>query len=219
MTFSIVARDKRNGTVGVATATAGPLVGSLVPHARAGAGAIATQAQTNPLYGFEGLDLLAEGIAAPQIVTRLTAADPGRAHRQLLVLDRTGVAAGWTGSACNAKAGHRLAANLAVGGNYLANLDVLEAMEAAFEGTPDAPLETRLLAAMVAGAKAGGDGRGLHSAALKTYTGEPYPAIDLRIDWAENPIRALAELLTQAQGAYYAAFVARVPTRAEPGRI
>mgnify|MGYP000906405787 CR=1 FL=1 len=90
MTFSIVARDNETGALGVATATGGPVVGSLVPHAAAGVGAIATQGYTNPLYGYDGLDLLGEGGDARAVVESLITRDAGRDKRQIIVIDAQG---------------------------------------------------------------------------------------------------------------------------------
>ena len=102
MTYSIVALDRATGHFGVAAATFHLAVGSLVPHARAGIGALATQATTNPYYGPRGLELLAAGAPAETVVRRLIEADEGRDHRQVHVVDRQGRAAAWTGPATGA---------------------------------------------------------------------------------------------------------------------
>ncbi len=218
MTFSIVARDSHTGAFGIATATGGPAVGSLVPYARAGAGAVATQGYTtNPYYGFNGLDLLASGQGAEEVVSVMTGADAGRARRQCLVIDRTGHTAAWTGDEISAWCGSILEKGVGVAGNLLFGAPVLEAMIAAYAEDTGLPFEERLLAAMTAGEAAGGDRRGTTSAALKVYTSEAYPAIDLRADWSERPIACLGDILAATRGPEYAEFFERLPTTANPG--
>ena len=218
MTFSIVAKDIATGAFGVATATGGPAVGSLVPHARAGTGAVATQGYTtNPLYGFNGLDLLATGQSAQSIVEIMTKADEGRERRQCVVIDRDGRAAAWTGAEISEYGGAILRDNVGVAGNLLAGVQVLEAMIEAFESDRNGALEDRLLAALAAGEKTGGDRRGTTSAALKVYTTELYPAVDLRADWSKNPVESLAEILGATRGGEYADFFRRLPTSENPG--
>lgn len=213
MTFSIVARDPATGDFGVATATGGPAVGSLVPHARSGTGAIATQASTNPHWGRQGLDLL-ETSDAQTTLDRLVSADPGRDVRQLLVIDRAGRTAVWTGRDCALHAEAVARTDVAVGGNILANLDVLPAMLEGFAAP--GKLEDRLLAALAAGHQAGGDARGASSAALKVYTGEPFPMVDLRVDHAADPIAALTALLAVSREPAHQQFMSRLPKDA-PG--
>lgn len=213
MTFSIVARDPVTGAFGVATATGGPAVGSLVPHARAGVGAIATQSLTNPYLGYDGLDLLAEPDATAELVlSRLLEADSGRDLRQCLVIDREGRTAAWTGPDCTPGAKTLTARDVAVGGNMLASTAVIDAMAAAYAGA-EGELEDRLLAALAAAHAAGGDYRDAKSAALKTYTTELYPAIDLRTDWSTTPIADLGRILEAIRAPDYADFFKRVPRR------
>lgn len=213
MTFSIVARDPDTGALGVATATGGPVVGSLVPHARAGVGAIATQASTNGLYAYDGLDALARpGADAQGVLDALVAGDEGRERRQCLIIDNAGRTAVWTGAECGQHADARTGANVAVGGNLLAGGAVIEAMLEAFAGTSGA-LEDRLLAALVSGEGAGGDRRGTRSAALKVYLRAPFPAVDLRADWSPTAVADLAEVLAATRDPSYAEFFANVPTR------
>ncbi|GLQ57859.1 DUF1028 domain-containing protein [Devosia nitrariae] len=213
MTFSIVARDPATRALGVATATGGPVVGSLVPHARAGVGAIATQASTNGLYAYDGLDALARpGADAQTVLDQLVAGDPQRERRQCLIIDFAGSAAVWTGSACEPYADARIGSDVAVGGNLLADAGVLQAMLEAFAATSGA-LEDRLLAALTAGEHAGGDRRGTRSAALKVYTNDPFPATDLRADWSEQPIADLGAILAATREPGYADFFNRLPRR------
>lgn len=212
MTFSIVARDPRTGAVGVATATAGAAVGSLVPHGRAGIGAIATQAMTNPYIAYDGLDHLAS-MDAESALERALSDDPEPQRRQVIVVDRNGRTAGWTGNACESFAGHQTEDGLAVAGNILTGVDVLDAMVAAYAAAPDLPLGARLLSGLTAGAAAGGDSRGVGSAALKVYTSEAYPSIDLRIDWSTQTMRDLGELFEMTTKGGYAEFFSQVIKR------
>jgi uncharacterized Ntn-hydrolase superfamily protein len=212
MTFSILAHDPTTGAFGVATATGGPAVGQLVPHALAGGGAMATQGFTNPLYGHDGLAYLAAGHGAEAVVYALTTADPEREKRQLIVLDRTGHAAGWSGSGLTKSVGMHLETNLAIAGNLLATDDVVPAMAEGFYRAGGA-LEMRLLAALTAGDLAGGDARGIQSAAIKVYHDQPYPAIDARVDHSISPLDDLSALLERVRTGSYAQFLAELPRR------
>ncbi|WP_421950633.1 DUF1028 domain-containing protein [Pelagibacterium sp.] len=212
MTFSILAHDRATGAFGVATATGGPAVGSLVPHARAGVGALATQGYTNPLYAHDGLAALEAGYGAEAVVYALTTADPERDRRQVIVMDRTGATAGWSGQGLTEAVGMHLQTDLAIAGNLLGTTDVVPAMAQAFSRAGGS-LELRLLAALTAGDLAGGDARGIQSAAIKTYTDQPYPAIDVRVDFARNPLDELSALLERVRIGDYADFVAGLPRR------
>jgi uncharacterized Ntn-hydrolase superfamily protein len=200
VTFSIVAVDLSTGEVGVAVASKFLAVGAVVPWARAGAGAVATQAWANLSYGPDGLDLLAQGLPAGDVVTTLTEPDEKRDHRQVGVVDAAGRAAAWTGSECYAWAGHRHGNGYTCQGNILASADVVAAMAETFERTPGLFPE-RLLAALEAGDSAGGDRRGRQSAALYvakekgSYGGYLDRAIDLRVDDHATPIGELRKLL------------------------
>ncbi|HEV8355108.1 MAG TPA: DUF1028 domain-containing protein [bacterium] len=200
MTFSIVAVDLGTGEVGVAVASKFLAVGAVVPWARAGAGGVATQAWANLSYGPDGLDLLAEGRPAGDVVKTLTARDEKREHRQLGVVDYAGRAAAWTGSECYTWAGHRQGASYTCQGNILASETVVAAMSESFEQASGL-LPERLLAALDAGQSAGGDRRGQQSAALYvakekgSYGGYLDRAIDLRVDDHPTPIGELHKLL------------------------
>ena len=194
---------------------AGPCVGVYVPHAAAGIGAIATQGDTNPNYGSEGLALLAKGNDAQTVMRLLTGLDAGSARRQLIIIGRAGPPALFTGSAAIPFAGAIAGRDFAVGGNMLAREAVLDASAAAFEASRE-PFAERLLAAMAAGEAAGGDTRGIRSAALRTYTSEAYPQIDCRVDLSDHPLNDLAHVLETYRSGEYAAFVALRPRRAAP---
>ena len=128
MTFSIVAVDPETGDLGVAVASKFLAVGSVVPWARAGVGAVATQAWANVSYGADGLDLLASGVEPAAAIERLTGADEGRIHRQLGMVDATGRSATYTGSGCLPWAGGRAVDGLAAQGNILTGPEVVDAL-------------------------------------------------------------------------------------------
>lgn len=211
MTFSIVARDPVSGAFGVATATAGPMVGALVPHVRGEIGAAATQAMTNPYLALDALELVDRQPADEALVLAL-AKDEEAHRRQVVLVDAAGRTAGWTGSSCIGFAGHLLEDNVAVAGNMLAGRAVIEDMMTAFRATKG-NLARALLAALQAGAAAGGDSRGLGSSALLVHGRQAYPDLDLRIDAANDPLAALDHLLGLATSGSYADFVAEVPRR------
>jgi uncharacterized Ntn-hydrolase superfamily protein len=202
MTFSIVARSADGQTWGVAVASKFLAVGSAVPAAVAGVGAIATQADANVAWKGIGLALLDEGATAPVALQRLIEEDDGRAHRQVGIVDMEGGAATHTGNECIPWAGGVSGDGYAIQGNCLAGSEVVEEMERTWrEGDPEAPLQDRLLAALSAGDAAGGDKRGRQSAAILVvregagYGGLDDVACDLRVDDHESPIDELARLL------------------------
>jgi uncharacterized Ntn-hydrolase superfamily protein len=200
-TFSIVAADPEAGEVGVAVASRFFAVGSVVPFAKAGVGAVATQSFANTTYGPRGLDLLERGVLPDEVVRVLTRSDDGREQRQLGVVAANGVSATYTGTKCNAWAGGRTGPNYAVQGNILAGENVVAAMERSFLDTKGKTLAERLYAAIVAGDAAGGDARGRQSMALLVarakggYGGFTDRAIDLRVDDHPDPIVEMGRLL------------------------
>ncbi len=200
MTFSIVAADLDAGEWGVAVASKFLAAGSVVPWARAGVGALATQAYANIGYGPAGLDLL-ERRPASEVVDRLIAPDDGREHRQLGVVDAAGTGAAFTGGECTEWAGHLIGDVYTCQGNILTGADVLREMAGAFEAET-ADLTSKLLAALAAGDGAGGDRRGRQSAAVLVvrtgggYLGETDVAVDLRVDDHPAPVAELARLVS-----------------------
>jgi uncharacterized Ntn-hydrolase superfamily protein len=200
-TFSIAAADPESGEVGVAVASRFFAVGSVVPFAKAGVGAVATQSFANTTYGPRGLELLERGVAPDEVVRVLTRGDDDREKRQLGVVAANGTSATYTGSKCNAWAGGRSGPNYAVQGNILAGEAVVAGMESAFLATKGKTLAERLYAAIVAGDKAGGDARGRQSMALLVarakggYGGYTDRAIDLRVDDHADPIVEMGRLL------------------------
>ncbi|MBW4032801.1 MAG: DUF1028 domain-containing protein [Acidobacteria bacterium] len=202
MTFSIVARSADGQSWGVAVASKFLAVGSAVPAAEAGVGAIATQAAANVGYKRAGLARLAAGSTAAEVLQQLLAADEGREERQLGIVDAAGSAASFTGSSCLDWAGSVTGDGYAIQGNILTGPEVVAAMESAWNGSSaDAPLAHRLLAALAAGDTAGGDARGRQSAALLVvedaagYGGFDDIAVDLRVDDHPSPLTELARLL------------------------
>lgn len=176
-------------------------VGTVVPFAKAGVGAVATQSFANTSYGPRGLELLEKGLSASEVVSVLTRADDDRAKRQLGVVAANGDSATYSGSECNAWAGGRSGPGYAVQGNILTGEDVVVAMEKTFVESKGKPLAERLYAALVAGDANGGDSRGRQSAALVVvrakagYGGFTDRAIDLRVDDHADPIVELGRLL------------------------
>jgi uncharacterized Ntn-hydrolase superfamily protein len=194
-TFSIVVHDRDTSSWGVAVQSRFISVGSVVPWAEVGVGAIATQAEANVDYGIVGLQMLREGGAAPDVVRRLTDSDAGRETRQLGVVDRRGVAAAYTGKKCNEWAGHEVGDGFACQGNILFGPAVVRAMARAYETTPGDVID-RMLAALFAGQREGGDRRGMESAALYLVRkGAGYGGsdrwVDLRVDNHPSPIEEL----------------------------
>ena len=198
-TFSIVAFEPETGSLGVAVESKFLAVGAIVPWARAGVGAVATQAMANYNYGPRGLDLMARGRTAEETVEALLSADDEREHRQLGVVDAAGRAASYTGSECFEWAGGVTGEHYAAQGNILVGPETVDAMAETFEGTAG-DLAGRLLAALDAGQGAGGDSRGKQSAALLVvregggYGGDNDRLLDLRVDDHPEPIRELIRI-------------------------
>lgn len=200
MTFSIVARDPQNGELGVAVQSKFLSVGAVVPWAKAGVGAIATQAWANTSYGPCGLDLLASGLSAQEVIGRLTGEDEGRTERQLGIVGISGTPATYTGTQCFPWAGGHVGEHYTCQGNILVGEDTVLAMAKTFEETQGL-LCDRLVAALAAGQAAGGDSRGQQSAALLVvrdkggYSGFNDRFIDLRVDDHATPIDELGRIL------------------------
>jgi uncharacterized Ntn-hydrolase superfamily protein len=199
-TYSIVACDLEAAQWGVAVQSKFLAVGSIVPWAEPGTGAVATQAFANPRYGPEGLAMLQAGARADDVVERLTVADDGRDQRQLGVVDAQGRAATFTGAECNAWAGGRTGSGYAAQGNILVSAATVGALAETFERTAGQPLAARLLDCLDAAQAAGGDSRGQQSAALLVvereggYAAMSDAVFDLRVDDHELPLAELRRL-------------------------
>jgi uncharacterized Ntn-hydrolase superfamily protein len=203
VTFSIVAANVDDGDWGVAVASKFPAVGSVVPWARAKVGAVATQSWANTSFGPRGLDLMATGLSAEDTLRRLTEEDDGREKRQAGMVDVSGGAASYTGSECMEWAGGRTGGGYSCQGNILVGPPVVESMAEAFERS-QGDLVDRLLDALVAGDRAGGDRRGRQSAALLVvreaggYEGHTDRYVDVRVDDHPNAV----DELTRVFGVY-----------------
>ena len=206
-TYSIAACDLDAGQWGVATQSKFLGVGSVVPWAEPGVGAIATQAYANPRYGPDGLALLRDGKSAEEVVEILTAADEGRDHRQLGVVDGEGRGASHTGSECLDWAGGRTGPCYAAQGNILVSAATVDAIAETFEaGT--GPLAERLLDCLDAAQAAGGDSRGQQSAAILVverdggYAGLSDSIVDLRVDEHPRPLEELRRIYVMHQAIF-----------------
>jgi len=195
-TFSIVAFDPKTKDLGVAVQSKFVAVGAVVPFALAGVGAVATQSYANTAYGPKALAMLKQGTAPKEVLLRLVKSDKEASKRQAGVIDARGRAASYTGKECFPWAGHLVGRNFACQGNILAGEEVVESMGTAFESTKG-DLPVRLLAALDAGQRAGGDRRGQQSAALLVvrdqggYGGFNDRWIDVRVDDHPRPIAEL----------------------------
>lgn len=204
MTFSIVARCARSGQFGMAISSSSPAVAARCAHVRAGVGAVASQNITDPALGPLVLDRLEAGVSAAEALKAVT---QGRAHidyRQLLVVDRTGATAIHSGRQVLGIWGEARATDCAAGGNLLAGELVPMAMVEAFAGSKG-HLGERLMLALEAGLRAGGEAGPVHSAGLKVADRLSWPLVDLRIDWADDPIgmlRAAWEVYAPQMAAY-----------------
>jgi uncharacterized Ntn-hydrolase superfamily protein len=194
MTFSLVGLCARTGMVGMVVSSSSPAVAARCAHVRAGVGAAATQNVTDPRLGPRILDLMRAGRSAAEAVAEVVAAASGRDFRQLAAVDARGTTGAFSGS-------HTLGTHVVAqgdgavaAGNLLANLEVPAAMLRAFEAGPELHLGDRLIAALVAGLAAGGEGGPVRSAGLLLADRVEWPVADLRVDWDDDPIGRLAEL-------------------------
>ncbi|MGA3108537.1 MAG: DUF1028 domain-containing protein [Candidatus Bathyarchaeia archaeon] len=198
-TFSIVALDRRSGDMGVAVQSKFIAVGSVVPWAKARIGAVATQASANVSYGPRAIKMLEDGLTSSEVLRRLLAEDELNQGRQVAVVDAKGMVAIHTGTGCMEWAGHVSGDGYSCQGNILAGKNVVESMARAYEETAG-DLIDRLLAALSAGQRAGGDRRGQQSAALLVvrekggYEGFTDRYVDLRVDDSARPIDELKRI-------------------------
>ncbi len=206
-TFSIAAFDPATGEIGVAVASRFFGVGAVVPWAKAGIGAVATQAYANTTFGWRGLELMEKGATPDEAMEILLRFDEKSARRQVGIVSVDGKSATFTGEGCSAWAGGRNGENYAVQGNILAGEAVVAAMEDAFLNTTGS-LADKMYAALLAGEKEGGDSRGKQSAAIYIakekagYGGYTDQAIDIRVDDHQEPFKELGRLLNIAQMNY-----------------
>jgi uncharacterized Ntn-hydrolase superfamily protein len=205
-TYSIVARDAATGDLGVAVQSHWFSVGSAVPWAEAGVGAVATQSFTEPSYGALGLALMKAGKSAPEALKALLAADADREVRQVAMVDAQGRSAAHTGAKCIQAAGHEVGEGFTVEANLMDQASVWPAMARAFKGAKG-DLADRLLAALRAAQAEGGDIRGQQSAAILIVKGKPSGQhwndrlFDLRVEDHPDPLKELGRLI-QLRRAY-----------------
>lgn len=206
-TFSIVGYDPAAGELGVAVASRFFAVGSVVPWAKAGIGAVATQSYANTTFGWRGLNLMQEGKSPREALDELLSSDDNPERRQVGIVSADGKSATHTGSGCLDWAGGRSGPNYAAQGNILAGESVVAALEKTFLETKGS-LADRLYAALIAADAEGGDSRGKQSAALIVvkagagYGGYTDQAIDIRVDDHAEPFVELGRLLNIAQMNY-----------------
>ncbi len=192
MTFSLVARCASTGQFGMVIASSSPAVAARCAHVRAGVGAVASQNITDPALGPLVLDQLATGLSAPAALASVALKRPHIDYRQLLVIDATGATAIHSGAQVLGLWGQAQGKDCASGGNLLGTSRVPTAMISAFEAA-DGPLGARLMLALKAGLAAGGEAGPVHSAGLKVADRLSWPLVDLRIDWADDPVGMLAQ--------------------------
>jgi uncharacterized Ntn-hydrolase superfamily protein len=214
-TFSVSARCARTGMLGVAVSTAVPAVGGICQFIKPGIGAIATQSWVNPYLGIDGLTLLESGLSAQEALDKLIAEDPGRADRQLGIVDAQGRSAAYSGERNVDWAGHITGENFSVQGNMLVGSKTIEKMAEAFEKGRDLTLPERLMVVLEAGQGAGGDKRGKQSAALKVYNVEEFPWFDIRVDEHRNPVAELRRIFEIATKQLLP-FTMGMPSRRDP---
>jgi uncharacterized Ntn-hydrolase superfamily protein len=201
LTYSIVARDKETGELGVAVESHYFQVGPVVPWAIAGVGAVATQSAVNISFGPLGLEYMRNGYTVTQALKALLAADSQPESRQVALVDAAGNVATHTGPKCIPAAGHRMGDGFSVQANLMEKDTVWNAMYDAFTSSSGQPLAERMMAALEAAEAEGGDIRGKQSAAMLVVTGKPTGhswedrVIDLRVEDAVDPIKELRRLL------------------------
>ena len=211
MTFSLAARCAKTGQFGMVISSSSPAVAARCAHVRAGVGVVASQNITDPELGSLLLDLLAAGNQAEAALAKLVTGRPHIEFRQLLVVDHWGNVAIHSGSKVLGVWGEAKGKDCASGGNLLANSEIPSAMVRAFENSTGL-LGDRLMLALTAGLKAGGEAGPVHSAGLKIADKLSWPIVDLRIDWAEQPI----EQLSAAWGIYKPQMMAYVQRAIDP---
>jgi uncharacterized Ntn-hydrolase superfamily protein len=215
MTWSIIHRERGSGRIAIAVATKFFAVGARVPFIAPQKGAVCTQALLNPAYGPAGLRLIREGVGAADVVRLLIANDAGREHRQLHVLGADGRFAAHTGAECIPWCGHWTGEDFSVAGNMLAGPQVVAETVRFFRENESMSLPRRLIGALKAGEKVGGDMRGKQSAALVIYNDQDYSELDLRVDDHVEPLLELARL-EAASREHWTTFREFLPTRQNP---
>jgi uncharacterized Ntn-hydrolase superfamily protein len=194
VTFSLAARCAESGRFGIVVSSSSPAVGARCAHARAAAGAAASQNVTDPSLGHGLLDLLASGLPAPEALAQLVASAPHSDFRQLTCVDASGRVASFSGERTLGRHAAAEGLGCVAAGNLLADEGVPEAMADAFEDSEGDDLGDRLVGALVAGLAAGGEEGPVRSAGLLLVDAVPWPVADLRVDWHDEPIHELGRL-------------------------
>jgi len=192
-TYSIIARCPKTGHFGGAAASKFPGLGAFSPLVESKWGAVAVQGWVNPYAGMLGIEMLKQGFSAKEVMESLLKEDPGRDFRQISVLDHQGNAVAHTGKENDDWKGHLVKDNFCLQGNLLTGPEVLDDMYHAFNET-NGPLAERLIAALSAGEKAGGDKRGKQAAVIKVVAEPGFPYVDFRVDDAAEPVKELERL-------------------------
>lgn len=201
-TYSIVAYDEKTGEMAVGVQSHWFAVGKVVPWVKAGVGVVATQSFANVDYGIKGLEFLEEGAQPKEAFSEVMSKDEGAAFRQVAIMNNRGEVFTYTGEQCIAEASHYVGTNFSVQANMMSNKNVVPAMVEAYQRNRNLPLAERILATLKEAQNAGGDIRGMQSAALVVVDGKSdkiiNPAvkkIDLRVDDAAYPLDELERLL------------------------
>lgn len=201
MTYSLIAKDPDTGAIGLIVASRFFACGARVPCVGARS-AIASQAFSNPVWGTEGLRRLEAGESAQDVLDDLVQRDEGRAARQAHLMDTMGGFAAYTGADCVDWAGHRIGETHSVAGNMLTGPDVVDATFETYAAALDLPFPERLMAAMEAGERAGGDKRGKQAAGLVIHQGQAHAWLDMRADDHADPLAELRRLYDVAAERY-----------------
>lgn len=195
MTLSVAGRCERTGMFGIAITSSSPAVAARCAHARAGVGVVATQNITDPRLGPQGLDELAQGLSASDVLARLREKAGAKAsYRQLSAVDAKGRAAAYSGDHCLGLHGHAVGPSVAAAGNLLARGDLAQVMVEAFAHHQQAHLGDRLLGALDAALALGGEAGPVRSAGLLIVDDQDWPLVDLRVDWSGQPLAELRAL-------------------------
>ncbi|MET1416421.1 DUF1028 domain-containing protein [Roseibium sp. HPY-6] len=215
MTFSILARDPDTGALGGAAATGNLCVGGWVLRGKPGIGVSASQGYyPSTLWGEDVLDALASGLDPDRAIELTVNPDAGRDSRQLLALDRLGNSGVFSGAENTPEVAHYVNPDICAGGNMLARKEVVKAAAEAVLAGSDSFL-WRLLSGLRAGSEAGGDARGLMSAAILIFV-EDFPPIDLRVDYDPDPLNVLERLISRTEDPDYVSWIRKLPTQRKP---
>ncbi len=217
MTYSLLVCDPATGALGGAAATGSLCVGGWVLRGRLGAGMSASQgAAPSTFWGEDVLTRMEAAAAAPDALAAVVSPDPGKEWRQLACVDPQGRTAAHSGTRNSPERGHLCHMGKVASGNILKGLDTLECLIKTYDAT-QGDMSSRLLAALIAAQKTSGDRRGLLSAAILVFHPDR-PPLSLRVDWAEDPLEALANLHAKATTGAYANWTTAVPVQSDPYR-